>query len=82
MTLLERWHLYERANVPLDATPIQREECRCAFYSGAIAGLSLVYDATNEYLPKTGHRELREPLAELRDMAKGLGMVWTRNTWS
>lgn len=46
-TILKEWRSYDRAVVPANAPTVQREECRRAFYAGARAMLTLVYEAVN-----------------------------------
>jgi hypothetical protein len=41
-TIQEAWESFERAVVPIDAPPIQRQEMRKAFYAGAVSMLNIV----------------------------------------
>ena len=40
-TIAEQWALFERAVMPKDAPPVQRQEMRRAFYAGAEAMLRM-----------------------------------------
>lgn len=56
-TLLEAWQSFERHVVPAGASAIQREECRRAFYAGAVGLRKLIDDAV-------------EPLDEAENQAR------------
>lgn len=45
-TLFSAWRSYLTTLIPADAPPIQREECRRAFYAGAVCMFSLTLKAT------------------------------------
>jgi hypothetical protein len=47
VSIFDEWKSYERDVVPKDAVESQREECRRAFYAGAQACLTAVYEATD-----------------------------------
>ena len=57
--LFDAWKTYERDVVPTEASTIQREECRRAFYAGAMACLSAVYAATDRDHNGSAERELK-----------------------
>ncbi len=46
MNLFAAWRSYEKDVVPIDASAVQREECRRAFYAGATAMFGLMMRAT------------------------------------
>ena len=46
LSVFDQWKTYEREIVPVDAPPVQREECRRAFYAGCPAMFGLMLDAT------------------------------------
>lgn len=47
-TLFTEWRSFERDVVPANAPPVQREECRRAFYAGAAAMRKAVFDAVDD----------------------------------
>jgi hypothetical protein len=42
MTMFAAWQSYDAAIIPKAAPPVQHEECRRAFYAGAVAAYNLV----------------------------------------
>jgi hypothetical protein len=47
-TMFEAWQAYDAQVVPKEASPVQREECRRAFYAGAWAAYQLVLEAAGD----------------------------------
>lgn len=45
--ILALWESYAREVVPKDAGPIQRQECRRAFFAGVAMGHALTFAATD-----------------------------------
>ncbi|WP_088893147.1 hypothetical protein [Leptolyngbya ohadii] len=41
-TIRQKWQQFERSVMPIDASPIQKQEMRRAFYAGAFALLDIV----------------------------------------
>lgn len=72
-TVFAEWKSYDRAVVPAAAPPVQREECRRAFYAGAVAMHKLVFaaiecddEAENERQLAALDVQVREILTDLR----------------
>lgn len=74
-TVFEQWKSYERSVVPPDAPPVQREECRRAFYAGAAATFGLVMAATDPENEDECAANLTALSDEIKSMPKDLRMV-------
>lgn len=82
MKLLEEWDNYERAVLPPDASSIQREECRRAFYAGAAAFMAIMTRAagqSGELAAELAHfeqgvREVAEKAEYIRLTALAIGL--------
>ena len=67
------WRTYQREVIPRNAPAVQHEECRRAFYAGAVALFSLVMDASAD--PKSeeeGARVLDQLSQELQAYARAM----------
>lgn len=71
-TVFAAWQSYARDVVPAGAPAVQREECRRAFYAGAGAMLSLVFDAVEPRDEGEGESNLQELEDELTAMSQEL----------
>jgi len=71
-SVFDEWKSYEREVVPKNATAIQREECRRAFYAGAWASFELVMAATYPTNEDDCDANLQALHDEMRAMVKDL----------
>lgn len=53
-TIAEQWAIFEMLVMPKDASPVQRQEMRRAFYAGAEAMLRLQYVACDKGVSENG----------------------------
>ena len=68
MKVLREWQSYEREVIPKGAPAVQREECRRAFYAGAMACFTLVLEASEP----ADERECERRLQALQDEIKAM----------
>lgn len=71
-TVFAAWQSYAREVVPAEASTVQREECRRAFYAGAAAMLSLVFEAVDPHDEDEGENNLQQLEEELNAMSHEL----------
>lgn len=71
-TLLSEWQSFERVVVPAGASAIQREECRRAFYAGAVCLRKLIDDAVEPLSEDENQRRLQALDDELNAFPKDL----------
>ena len=74
-TIFEEWHSYERDVVPANAPNVQREECRRAFYAGAMASFTLTLEAVAHDDDDVCERNLIVLQTEIRSVTKDLRMT-------
>ena len=71
-TLLSQWQSYEAEIVPNGAPIVQREECRRAFYAGAVSMFGLTLQATVPQDEDLCERNLQALQKELEDFPNDL----------
>jgi hypothetical protein len=59
MRLLEQWNSYSQAVMPRDASAVQIQECRRAFYAGAQALMGVLDVAATRHRRRSNRRWLR-----------------------
>lgn len=69
------WQSYNEAIVPAAAPPLQREECRRAFYAGAWALYWLVLEATADPDEEKCERNLKALHDELKSITVDLSLT-------
>lgn len=71
-TVFDAWQDYARKIVPADAGAVQVEECRRAFYAGAISFYRLMMEASQDPNEAVCERNLERLHAELQEMPRDL----------
>lgn len=70
-SIKEHWDEYEKHVVPKDAGPVQRSECKRAFYAGVAAYMFIVTELADRDAPQAeGVAALRRLEEEVSDFAK------------
>lgn len=70
--IFDAWKSYEHEVVPRGASSVQREECRRAFYAGALAGYGLTLAACTEEEDALTERTLTELSEEINGILTDL----------
>lgn len=70
--VFDAWQSYERNVVPPEASATQREECRRAFYAGALSGYGLTLAACTDDDENTCERNLTNLSAEINSILSDL----------
>jgi hypothetical protein len=60
MTIEAEWQSYDLAVVPHNAGSVQHEECRRAFYAGAVACLSTIVDMLDSRSKEPTEQDLQK----------------------
>jgi len=71
-TIFTEWQSYLRDVVPRNASHIQKEECRRAFYAGALASFALTLDAGSVEDEEVAAANLKRLQDEIRVVTKDL----------
>lgn len=75
-TVQEQWESYRDSVIPKNASAIQVQECRRAFYAGAYASLDLFTSIGEPGISEDAGIALIEGLrSELEDFAGGVGAI-------
>ena len=71
-TFLHQWQSYDRHIVPANASAVQREECRRAFYAGAWVCYQLVLAIVAEQDDDESERQIEALAVEIRGITTDL----------
>lgn len=73
-TIFQEWQSYAREVVPPNAPEVQREECRRAFYAGAMAAFTLTLAACEPDDEAVCEANLKRLDSEIRSITGDLSM--------